>query len=51
MQYFVGGSGEGRNYDVAPDGSRFLMHKQVASGPGQIRVITNWAEELNRLLP
>jgi hypothetical protein len=38
------------NYDVTPDGRRFLM---VRSGPEdadrQIRVVLNWAEELKAL--
>jgi Tol biopolymer transport system component len=40
------------SYDVGPDG-RFLMiqpsNSQVA--PAQIHIITNWFEELNRLVP
>jgi Tol biopolymer transport system component len=40
------------NYDVSPDGERFVMvtvNEQVA--PAQINVILNWFEELNRLVP
>jgi serine/threonine-protein kinase len=44
----------GRNYDVAPDGSRFLMIKDnptgMATSPG-IVVVLNWIEELKARLP
>jgi hypothetical protein len=40
------------NYDVTPDGQRFVM---VRSGqtvvPTQIHVVLNWFEELKRLVP
>jgi serine/threonine-protein kinase len=46
------GSGGGNNYDVTPDGRRFLMvRSDVESAPNQINVILNWAEELKRLAP
>ena len=38
------------NYDVTPDGKRFLMVQAVA-GTGQINVVENWFEELKRLVP
>jgi len=47
-----------RTYDVAPDGQRFLMIKEVdeepsdrASGSRRIVVVENWFEELERLAP
>jgi serine/threonine-protein kinase len=42
-----------RHYDVAPDGERFLMIKQSASedAPDEIRVVLNWFQELERLVP
>jgi len=43
-----------RQYDVAPDGQRFLMLKQsgeVTATPPQIVVVKNWFEELKRLVP
>jgi len=40
----------GVNYDISPDGQRFLMIKQE-EGPGQINVVQNWFEELRRLVP
>ena len=42
------------NYDVSPDGQRFLMLKPVEQGqaePTQISVVLNWTEELKRLVP
>ncbi len=40
-----------RYYDVSPDG-RFLMVKsKTSSVPRQLRLITNWFEELKRLVP
>ncbi len=42
------------NYDVSPDGQRFLMLKPVDTGesaPTQINVVLNWFEELKRRVP
>ena len=40
------------SYDPAPDGKRLLMvRRDVGSIPRQMKVILNWGEELNRLLP
>ncbi len=42
------------NYDVTPDGQRFLMLKpteQVQSEPNQINVVLNWFEELKQKVP
>jgi hypothetical protein len=48
----------GRNYDVSPDGRRFLMLKVGASDPearstppAHIIVVENWTSELRRLVP
>jgi serine/threonine-protein kinase len=55
--YFTGGTG--RNFDITPDGSRFLMIK-VASlrdvddpfeGLTRIQVVENWFEELRQRVP
>jgi len=40
-----------RQYDIAPDGQRFLMIKQEQTGVTQINVVQNWFEELKRLVP
>jgi Tol biopolymer transport system component len=42
------------NYDVSPDGQRFLMLKPVEqeqAAPTQINVVLNWFEELKRRVP
>ena len=40
------------NYDVSRDGRRFLMIKgEDAVLPTELRLVTNWAEELRRLVP
>jgi serine/threonine-protein kinase len=42
------------NYDVSPDGKRFLMVKpseQEQAAPTQINVVLNWFEELKRRVP
>ena len=44
----------GRNYDIHPDGQRFMMLKDLeeqASAPSQLTVVLNWFEELKRLVP
>jgi Tol biopolymer transport system component len=43
-----------QNYDVSPDGQRFLMLKppeQSETGPTQINVVLNWFEELKQKVP
>lgn len=52
----VGAIGDGRTYDVSPDGRRFLMIKQVSdagqtTAPPNLVVVQNWSEELKRLVP
>ncbi len=41
------------NYDVTPDGQRFLMLKaaEAEQAPTQINVVLNWFEELRRRAP
>ena len=41
------------NYDVSPDGRRFLMLKDVGQeqSPAQINVVLNWFEELKQKAP
>ena len=43
----------GPNYDVSPDGERFLMIKQVENSAvtPQIIIVENWFTELKRLAP
>jgi hypothetical protein len=41
-----------RNYDVSPDGQRFLMLKSQRGGePQRIVLVQQWDSELRRLLP
>ena len=46
---------EGRyagEYDVSPDGQHFVMIRtEYASSPTEIRVVLNWFDELERLVP
>jgi hypothetical protein len=42
------------NYDVSPDGQRFLMLRSggtVEAAPTQINVVLNWFDELKRRVP
>jgi len=39
------------NYDISPDGQRFLMIKEAEGSTAQINVLLNWFEELKRLVP
>jgi len=40
------------NYDLSPDGKRFLMIKgEDTAPPTQIHLVVNWADELRRLVP
>jgi Tol biopolymer transport system component len=51
---YVPAPGTTPNYDVSPDGQRFLMLKpseQGQSAPTQINVVLNWFEELKRRVP
>ena len=42
----------GRNYDISPDGERFLIIQDSKSaGSTEFVVVLNWFEELNRLVP
>ena len=44
----------GRNYDISPDGQRFLVTKQVTASnapPPQLVVVQHFDEELKRLVP
>jgi Tol biopolymer transport system component len=39
------------NYDVSPDGQRFLMIKESEQSATQISVVLNWFEELKQKVP
>ena len=41
-----------RNYDITPDGQRFLMVEGAEEGPPtEIVVVLNWFEELKQRVP
>lgn len=45
---------QARNYDISPDGKRFVfIEDMTASDPqsAMLTVFANWAEELKRLVP
>ena len=46
-------SANGLNYDVAPDGRRFVMidESEAEPAPTQLVLVQNWATELERLVP
>ena len=40
------------DYDVSPDGQRFLMIRSEGHPPAtELRLVMNWHEELKRLVP
>ena len=39
------------NFDVAPDGRRFLMIQESPEVRAQFNVVLNWFDELKRLVP
>jgi serine/threonine-protein kinase len=39
------------NYDVSPDGQRFLMVRTAQSGSAPLTLVQNWTEQLRRLRP
>ncbi len=42
----------GRHYDITPDGKRFLMVRDSTNiDSAEIHVVTNWLDELERLVP
>ena len=41
----------GREYDIHPDGERFVLGGQSRVLPTKMIVVTHWIEELNRLVP
>ena len=55
-QYYYSVAGNGRTFDIAPDGRRFLMIKEggadAATAPqNRIVFVQHWVEELKRLVP
>lgn len=54
-RYVVATGNPGRNYDMSPDGRRFLMIKEggadLVAAPPQLVVVQHFDEELKRLVP
>jgi serine/threonine-protein kinase len=50
QRYAFGSAQTIANYDVSPDGQRFVMVKDDSSS-GRLNVVLNWFEELKRLVP
>jgi len=50
QRYAFGSAQTVANYDVSPDGQRFVMVKDD-SASGRINLVLNWFEELKRLAP
>ena len=51
---YLGAGGQGlAQYDVSPDGDRFVMIQPVegVGGMSQINVVLNWFEELKQRVP
>jgi len=52
--YLVDSAGNLRTFDIAPDGKRFLMIKDIKAPnapQASIVVVEHWFEELKRLVP
>ncbi len=47
----IGTGGGGRNWDIHPDGKRFVMIKGGEKKPNRMNVVINWFEQLKRLAP
>ena len=43
--------GNGRTYDITPDGSRFMMLKEESSSSVSFHIALNWFDELNERVP
>ncbi len=49
-RYLLSG-GSPADYDVSPDGQRFLMVKGSDEAPAQVDMVLNWSDELKRRAP
>ena len=53
--YLISTGGNGRTYDISPDGERFLMIQEVESddeaSSTELILVQNWFDELKRLVP
>ena len=48
---FLWNLAQGSNYDIAPDGQRFLTVQGSDSNVTQLNVVLNWFEELKQRVP
>jgi hypothetical protein len=48
---FVYNPMEGTQWDINPDGERFLMMKGAAGTTSKINIVLNWLEELKQRVP
>jgi Tol biopolymer transport system component len=48
---YLTSAGSPADYDVSPDGQRFLMVKGSDEAPAQIDMVLNWSDELKRRAP
>ena len=49
--YVFGSSSSTANYDVSPDGQRFVDGQGRFCGGGRLNVVLNWTEELKARVP
>ena len=49
-RFAVGGGGRNQNYEVSPDGDRFVFVQRDEGVPRELRVVLNWFEELERVV-
>ncbi len=49
--YLSGPGGLRTNYDVTPDGQKFVMLQESEQATTQINVVLNWFEELKQRVP
>ena len=49
-RFAVGSGALNQNYDVSPDGERFVFVQRDDGVPRELRVVLNWFEELERVV-
>jgi hypothetical protein len=51
-EYDIGRGGTTSQYDVSPDGKKFVMiQNELELYPTEFQVVQNWFQELKRLVP
>jgi hypothetical protein len=52
VEQYVGSTNPGAEYDILPDGKRFVMLRGAdPTGTREIVLVQHWFEELKRLVP